>query len=103
MRVITGCLQATPVAHRPVLSGLPSCDLFMQSHRIKVAQKSACTEGHLLHDLLLSFPTQQPPWLKSRHPFARPAHQLLAEADGMSAENWMIKEWRTEWDQLNLH
>ena len=90
MRTITGCLRPTPVHDLPVLSGIPPPDLRREEITAKLALKAKENPKSSLHQVMLSHPssTQR---LKSRRPFSRQAHELLANGHRTT------DKWRGRW------
>ena len=67
LRIITGCLQPTPVEQLFVFSGIPPAELRRRAASLSLANRTMDPD-HLLHHIIIREETQ--PRLKSRRPFA---------------------------------
>ena len=95
LRIITGCLQPTPVEQLPVLSGIPSAELRRRAASLALARRAMDTD-HLLHHTITREETQ--PRLKSRSSFATSGKDLVSTTlPNETKAHWIDRMWSAEW------
>ena len=67
LRIITGCLQPTPVEQLPIFAGIPPAELRRRAASLALVHR-VMDPDHLLHHTITREETQ--PGVKSRRPFA---------------------------------
>ena len=89
LRIITGCLQPTPVEQLPVLAGIPPAELHRQAASLALA-RHAMDPDHLLHHTITREEMQ--PRLKSWCPFAtsRPSVNRPTQWDKGSLDSYDV-------------
>ena len=91
LRIITGCLQPTPVEQLPVLSGIPQAELRRRAASLVLASHTM-DSGHLLHYTITR--EEKQPRLKSRRPFATSGKDLLSITLPNEAKaHWIDRMW----------
>ena len=87
MRIITGCLKATPIEYLPVLAGIPPPHLRREELTHKFVNKVVAAEHHPLHSRILncSLPRQR---LPSRQPFIRHAKSVVGSEQFNILDEW---------------
>ncbi|XP_037106054.1 uncharacterized protein LOC119122003 [Syngnathus acus] len=90
------CLRATPVNQQPVLAGIDPANIRREAATLALSRKAQTSESHLLHKIVTETPRRVR--VKSRHPFAIQAHELLSTtlADTSKA-TWIKTKWREQW------
>ena len=99
MRVISGCIKATPTALLPVLCGIEPPDIRRKKGLISLYNRSQVVQSHLLHETL-----SQPlnPRLKSRNPLSTRTHHLISSnINTASPDSWAKSAWKTRWSITN--
>ena len=86
LRIVTWCLQPTPVEQLPVLAGIPPTELRRRASSLALARR-AMDPDYLLHHTITREETQ--PRLKSRLPFATNGKDLLSTI--------LLNETRAHW------
>ena len=95
LRIITGCLQPTPVEQLPVLAGIPPAELRRWALSLALACR-AMDPDHLLHHTITREETQ--PRLKSWRPFATSGKDLLSTTlPNETKTHWIARMWSVEW------
>ena len=95
LRIITECVQTTPVEQLPVLAGIPSAELRRRAASLALARR-ALDPDHLLHHTITREETQ--PELKSRRPFTTSGKDLLSTAlTNERRAHWIARMWSAEW------
>ena len=98
LRIITGCLQPTPVEQLPVLAGIPPAELRRRAASLALACR-AVDPDHLLHHTITREETQ--PKLKSRPPFDKSGKDLLSTTlSNETRANWIARMWSVEWQRF---
>ena len=89
LRIVAGCLRLTPGDSLPILAGIQPAELRRRGATLSLGSR-AMEPGHLLH-LALTCPSgSNARRLKSRHPFALAAQQLISFSDNnnIRAAQW---------------
>ena len=95
LRIITGCLQPTPVEQLPVLALIPSAELGMWAASLALARR-AMDPNHFLQHTITREETQ--PRVKSWRPFATSGKDLLLTAlPNEIKAHWIARMWSVEW------
>ena len=95
LRIITSCLQPTPVEQLPVLAGIPLAELRRRAATLALDRR-AMDPDHFLHHTITSKDTQ--PRLKSRHPFATSGKNVLSTTIPLETKaHWIARMWSVEW------
>ena len=109
MRIVTSCLQPTPMEFLHILSGIQPAELCHTGATISFSQRALNQPKHLLH-LLVSESSPGHRRLKSRCPFVPAALDHFTKTmqeDQLSAAQWMTEKWRSKWKSmttpLHLH
>ena len=96
LRMVSGCLRATPVNQLPILAGIAPPTLRREAAVLALSRKATNNEDHLLHQAATENP--QRARLKSRRPFTEHAHQLLRSTPAdVSKRTWLTRRWTEEW------
>ena len=78
MRIVTSCLQPTPMEYLPILSGIQPAELCCTGATISLSQRALNQPKIILYRLVSEFfPGHRQ--LKSRHPFVPAALDLLTK------------------------
>ena len=77
LRIVSGCLRPTPTDNLTVLSDIQPAELRRQGAILSLANCSSLDPGHILHGQLTEPQAASKERLKSRHPFAPAAPNLL--------------------------
>lgn len=95
MRIVTGCIQSTPVPWLPVLSHIAPPDLRRQGHLVRELNKIRDSPDLPVRELLQDFRHCR---LKSRHPPALAFHQQNIPWDVRSQwkEDWAISNYNSD-------
>ena len=92
LRMVTGCLKATPTEYLPVLPGIPLAELRRKAATLSLASQSL-EPGHTLYNYFKRPITKRR--LKSRKPFVIEAQGLLAQ--NTNAPTWIHNTWKENW------
>ena len=106
LRIVTRCLRPTPTAKLPVFLGIQSGELSRQKATFfaGLALTTFClllATGYILHGQLTKPQADSKERLKSRHPFAPAARQLLHNLCelGIHAAQWTNLTWDAEYSK----
>ena len=90
LRIVSGCLRPTPTDNLTVLSDIHPAELRHQGAILSLANCSSLDPGHILHGQLTEPQAASKERLKSRHPFAPAARNLLHNLSelGIRAAQW---------------
>ena len=98
LRLISGCIKATPTDLLPVLSGIVPADI-RRDRNILELYKRSLSEDHMLHHI------QSHPLLnnrlKSRVPLSARMHSLANENNSTSPKTWADTTWKRRWNKLD--
>ena len=95
LRIITGCLQPTPVEQLLVLAGIPPAELRRRAASLALAH-CAMDPGHLFHHTITREETQ--PRLNFWHPFETSGKDLLSTTlSNETKTHWIARMWSVEW------
>ena len=95
LRIITGCLQPTPVEQLPVLAGIPPAQFRRRAASLALTRR-AMDPDHLLHYTITREETQ--PRLKSRCPFTTSGKDLLSNTlPNETKAHRIARMWSVEW------
>ena len=90
LRIVTGCLRATPTDHLPVLSGIQPADLRRMGATLSLVYCGSLDPDHILYGLLSGSSDTRQVRLKSRRPFVPAARNLL---DNLARLGIRTSEW----------
>ena len=95
LRIITGCLQPTPIEQIPVRTAIPPAELRRQAASLTLARR-AMDPDHLLHHTITREETQ--PRLISRRPFNTSGKDFLSTAlPNETKAQWIARMWSRRW------
>ena len=99
LRTVTGCLRPTPTDHLPILSGIQSAELCRLGATLSLAYRGSLDPDHILCGLLSGSSDNCQVRLRSRHPFAPGARNLLDNLArlGIRASEWTNHKWKTKY------
>ena len=104
LRIVTGCLHPTPADNLKILAGIQPAEL-RRIGAILSLPRRVTGPGHLLHSALIRPSSADARRLKSRHPFAPAAQQLISSSDNnnIRAAHWADHRWNAEWADNPTH
>ena len=95
MRLVSGCLMATPVEDLPILSGIPPANMRRNLQTIKLSKK--CTEPGSLIPPPTAFEEQRLP----RNHFATQALKLQSQHPYQ--QSWVSDRWSQQWSSTTSY
>jgi len=103
LRIVTGCLHATPADNLPILAGIQPAELRRRGATLSLRRRAMEPE-HLLHSALTCPSGAAARRLKLRHPFVPATQQLISFSDNntICAAQWADHQWNAEWADSTL-
>ena len=97
MRIVTGCLRPTPTDYLPVLSGIQPAERRRLGATRSLAHRVSLDPDDILYGLSSGSSDTRQVRLRSRHPFAPAARNLLNNLArlGIRASEWTNHKWKT--------
>jgi len=98
LRMVYGCLRATPADNLPILAGIQSAELRRKGATLCLARR-AMEPGHLLHSAPTHASSRDAQCLKSCDTFVPAAHQLIILwcKINICVALWADHQWNAEW------